>query len=117
MLIKEKRLQLQVPLVMAKQLVYQGSKYPLTSIIRSKKFLLRGYNINAGEYLKMCWQISELDLSNLSVLEDQLMGVDVAYFNILIRILKEQTEKDSKFKVTTEWLFRIIDKIFNEEIE
>jgi len=35
--------------ILTKQLRYQGSLYPLTSIIRIKKFLNRGWSINAGE--------------------------------------------------------------------
>jgi len=42
--------------LLTKQLKYQGSLYPLTSIIRAKKFIKRGFNINAGEYLKSCFK-------------------------------------------------------------
>jgi hypothetical protein len=48
--------------LLTKRLSYQGSVYPLTSIIRSKKFVKRGWNIGAGEYLKIMFQISELNL-------------------------------------------------------
>src|SRR5690606_21747234 len=60
--------------LLTKQLKYQGSLYPLTTIIRIKKFLKRGWNINAGEMLKAMFQISELDLKNPDVLEEQLIG-------------------------------------------
>ncbi|MEN6474382.1 MAG: hypothetical protein ABFD81_10235, partial [Syntrophaceae bacterium] len=62
--------------LLCKHLQYQGSLYPLCSVIRTRKFLKAGWYINAGQYLKMCFQISELDLSSLEVLEDQLTGVD-----------------------------------------
>ena len=48
--------------LLARQLVYQGSKYPICSMIRTRKFLQRGWHINAGQYLKMAFQVSELDL-------------------------------------------------------
>ena len=35
-------------------------------MIRTRKFLKRGWHINAGQYLKMCFQISELDLSDIT---------------------------------------------------
>jgi hypothetical protein len=38
----------------------------------------------------MAMQISELDLTDLAVLEDQLTGVDTAYFLQLIEKLKEK---------------------------
>lgn len=95
---------------LTKELKYQGSLYPLTSVIRMKKFLLRGWKMNAGEILKMLFQVSELDLKNISVLEEQLIGVDVAYFSTLIEILK--TSK--KETLTSQYLNTIIDKVFNE---
>lgn len=66
--------------LLSKELVYSGSKYPLASVIRTRKFINRGWTINAGQYLKMCMQLNDIDLRNLSVLEDQLTGVDAYYF-------------------------------------
>lgn len=94
--------------LLARDLRYVGSKYPLCSVIRMRKFIKRGWSINAGQILKMCMQISQLNLSNLSVLEDQLIGVDAAYFLQLIQQLKE---KDAE-KVDFNYLMTIIDRIF-----
>ena len=93
-----------------KQLKYQGSLYPLTSIIRMKKFIKRGWNINAGEILKIMYQISELDLNDPNVLEEQLIGVDVAYFGTLIEIIRGLPPT---FKMTVAYLGALIDKVFN----
>lgn len=101
--------------ILTKQLFYQGSLYPLTSIIRMKKFIKRQWNINAGEILKIMFQISELDLKNPDVLEEQLIGVDIAYFGKLIEILRG-VDKD---KLDSNYLNTIIDRVFNsnEEID
>jgi len=98
--------------LIAKELVYCGSKYPLCSVIRTRKFIKRGFHINAGQYLKMAFQISKLDLTNIDVLEDQLVGVDSAYFMVLIDGLRSQAEKDPNFKVEESYVSTIIDKIF-----
>lgn len=102
--------------LLSKELYYIGSKYPLCSIIRTRKFIKRGWNINAGQYLKMCYQLSKLDLDNFEVLEDQLTGVDVAYFHQLIDGLKQHADKTKEsgveFKLDYGYLARIIDKIF-----
>jgi hypothetical protein len=102
--------------LLSKELVYVGSKYPICSVIRTRKFLKRGWTINAGQYLKMCFQISKLDLENLETLEDQLIGVDAAYFGQLISALKQHTEREEKegvkFKLDYGYLSTIIDKIF-----
>ena len=98
--------------ILAKELVYQGSKYPLASVIRTRKFINRGWNINAGQYLKMCMQISDLDLHNADVLEDQLVGVDMAYFRSIINGIREKQEEDPFFKLSTEYVCEIIDRVF-----
>lgn len=95
-----------------KELVYTGSKYPLCSIIRSRKFINRGWHINAGQYLKMCLQLNELDLTDMKVFKDQLTGVDSAYFNQAIEMILKKQEEDSNFKVDNTYLFEIINRIF-----
>lgn len=94
--------------LLAKELRYVGSKYPVCSIIRLRKFIRRGWTINAGQILKAVMQISELDLSDPKVLEDQLTGVDSAYFMQLMTKLKE---KDPE-KVNAAYLVEIIDRMF-----
>jgi hypothetical protein len=100
--------------ILTKQLKYQGSLYPVTSIIRAKKFINRGWHINAGELLKIMFQISQLNLSDPDVLEEQLIGVDVAYFDILIGALRNKYESDKDFKLSNEYFNTIVDKVFNE---
>jgi len=103
--------------ILNKELKYIGSKYPLCSVIRTRKFITRGWTINAGQYVKMCWQISQLDLSDINVLEDQLVGVDSAYFHQIIQGLKEKQEENAKGGLTTDvdgtYLMTLVDKIFN----
>lgn len=99
--------------ILTKTLRYQGSQYPLTSIVRMKKFIKRGFNINAGEILKIMFQVSELNLKDPDVLEEQLIGVDVAYFSKLIEILRGVEDN----KLTSQYLNTIIDRVFNEAEE
>ncbi len=98
--------------IMAKELRYVGSKYPLCSIIRTRKFIGRGWTINAGQYLKMCFQVSQLDLMDINVLEDQLVGVDSSYFMQLIDSMKAKMEEDPEFVISDGYLASIVDKIF-----
>lgn len=94
--------------LLSKELRYVGSKYPVCSVIRLRKFIKRGWTINAGQILKAVMQISELDLTDPKVLEDQLTGVDSAYFMELMTKLKE---KDPE-KVNAAYLVEIIDRMF-----
>lgn len=97
--------------IITKTLRYQGSLYPITSIIRIKKFLKKSWTINAGEMLKMMFQVSQLDLTNIDVIEEQLIGVDVAYFSTLVEILRGVNLEG----MTAEYLNTLIDKVFNED--
>lgn len=94
--------------LLCKELRYVGSKYPVCSVIRLRKFIKRGWVVNAGQILKMMMQISELDLTNPDVLQDQLTGVDSAYF---IELMSKVKEKDPT-KVNSAYLVEIIDRMF-----
>lgn len=94
--------------LLARELRYVGSKYPLCSVIRTRKFIQRGWSVTAGQYLKMVMQLQELNLSNVDVLEEQLTGVDMAYFSEVIAALRE---RDSK-RVDAAYLVELIDRIF-----
>lgn len=98
--------------IINKELYYSGSKYPLCSIIRSRKFITRGWTINAGQYLKMCLQLNELDLKDLKVFADQLAGVDSAYFAAAISQIQAKQEKEPDFKIDNTYLFEVINRIF-----
>lgn len=92
---------------LAMDLQYTGSKYPVCSLFRVRKFLDRGWRITAGQMLKMCWQVSALDLTRVDVLEDQLTGVDVAYFQEIVSKLKERDTE----KVDETYLFQLINQM------
>ena len=94
--------------LLCRELRYVGSKYPICSVIRLRKFIKRGWVINAGQILKMMMQVSELDLTDPDVLQEQLTGVDSAYF---IELMTKLREKDPE-KVNAAYLVEIIDRMF-----
>lgn len=94
--------------LLARELRYVGSKYPVCSVMRLRKFIKRGWSVNAGQVLKMCLQISALDLADPAVLEDQLTGVDSAYF---LEVMTKVKEKDPT-KVNSAYLVEILDRMF-----
>lgn len=98
--------------IINKELFYTGSKYPLCSIIRSRKFITRGWTINAGQYLKMALQLNELNLKDLKVFKDQLAGVDSAYFDKAIGMIIKKQEENPEFAIDNTYLFEVINKIF-----
>lgn len=95
--------------LLSRSLVYNGSRYPVASLFRIRKFIERGWRINAGQIVKMALQISELDLSKFDVLEDQLTGVDVAYFQQVLDTAKERGAD----KIESAYLIEIINRMFD----
>lgn len=95
--------------LMSKTLVYKGSLYPVCSVFRAKKFIERGWFINAGQYLKMILQISSLDLTRFDVMEEQLTGVDAAYFRDL---LERARNKENPEHVDKNYMIEIINRMF-----
>lgn len=98
--------------IINKELFYSGSKYPIASMVRTRKFIKRGWQINAGQYLKMAWQISRLDLNDVYVLEDQCTGVDSLYFLQFIQRVQRMILENSGFELTDDYLTTVIDRIF-----
>lgn len=99
--------------ILSKTLLYTGSLYPICSLFRMRKFLDRGWRIGAGEIVKMSFQISKLDLTNLDVLKEQLTGCDQAYMRNLIYGLEEAYKDNPDFQIDNTYMMKLIDKIFN----
>ena len=96
--------------LLSKNLVYQGSLYPICSLFRIRKFIQRGWKCNAGQILKACLQVAELDLTDINVLDEQLIGVDTTYFQQIIRILRTQKEKDKN--ITSSYIYELVNRMF-----
>ena len=92
-----------------KRLYYFGSKFPVASIFRLRKFIERGWRISAGEMLKIAYDVSHLNLDDVSVLRDQSLGMDSAYFGDVIAILRKRSDKD----IDRTYLFQAIEQAFN----
>jgi len=91
-----------------RRLKYVGSLYPLCSMIRTRKFIKKGWKIDAGQYLKIAMQLSRLTLTDPVVLEEQLIGVDTMYFMTLIRELRETQPN----MIGSDYIISLVDKIF-----
>lgn len=95
------------------QVINGGTQYPFAAICRIRKFTKRGFHITAGHVLKLCLAISELDFRDYEVLEEQLTGVDLAYFQELLSYLDAHREdwvgEDNKLK--TPYLLDLIDRL------
>ncbi len=96
--------------IITKELRYVGSKYPLCSMIRIRKFIRRGFTISAGQILKIIFQCHALDLRDVAVLRDQLTGVDTAYFMQFLEAIDKATKTHGN-QLDTEYLVALVEKI------
>lgn len=98
--------------MLSRSLVYKGSLYPLASLFRLRKFIERGWRITAGQILKISFQISQMDLTDQSVLYEQLIGVDQAYMAELLEAINEHGRE-----IDATYLALLVDTIFEDAIE
>lgn len=93
-----------------KRLRYFGSKFPVATIFRLKKFVERGWRISAGEMVKIMYDISKLNLDDVRVLRDQSMGMDSAYFSDVICKLHNNQSGEN---IDRTYLFKVINEVFD----
>lgn len=97
--------------LLSKSLVYRGSRFPICSLFRMRKFLDRGWSISAGEILKMAAQVSELDLNNAEVLREHVLGLDTNYFLELLRMIEEFKAGSPGKPMELSYIVQLIDKL------
>lgn len=93
--------------ILTKTLIYNGSLYPIASVLRIRKFIERGWRITAGQIMKMLFQLNKVDLRDTAILKEQLIGVDQQYmtaFLIALENIRPDADED--------YLATVIDKIF-----
>jgi hypothetical protein len=98
--------------LITKRLYYMNSLYPICALIRMRKFIQRGFFVDAGQILKICFQISKLNLEDINVLESQLTGVDQQYFCQLVNYIQQEKSKNENWILDLPYLISIVDKIF-----
>lgn len=100
--------------IMTKELRYIGSKYPIASVLRMRKFIARDMTINAGQVLKMVFQIQDLNLKDTKVLEDQLTGVDLFYMQQVLDIIGNKKMDDPLFNFDSTYMIKVVEEIFDK---
>lgn len=97
--------------LLARELIYSGSKYPLASIFRTRKFIKREWGCHVGNYIKMALQLNEMDLNDPKVLEEQLTGVDAAYMYEIISAVKNKQKEDPSFEFNAAYICTLVDRM------
>lgn len=85
--------------IVAKELHYAGSGFPLCALFRANKLVKRGWNISANELMKISYDISKLDLGNADIIREQLSGVYGDMLAIAIHGCKGKLSRDQFFAI------------------
>jgi len=101
-----------VECILMKELRYNGSLYPVAALFRLRKFIQRGWKVNAGQMFKIAYDIAQLDLNDIMILRDQLIGVDVAYFH---EVLEKLQHSETSEQIDRTYLFSVLNNIFDGE--
>jgi hypothetical protein len=88
-----------------------GTQYPVAALFRARKFIERGWKINAGELFKIAFAISKLDLTNAKVLQEQLVGVDLLLFAEFLE--KIEAKNIDLSKVDMGYVFNLMEEVFD----
>ena len=60
----------------------------------------------------MAIQLNQLDLNNIDVLKDQLVGVDSTYFSLLIEALKPKADELGKLNIDSSYVIEVVNRLF-----
>lgn len=101
--------------ILAKELQYQGSLYPLASIFRTRKFLSRDWTCHLGNYIKMALQLNEMNLFDPEILREQLVGVDMAYMGTVMAAIQKKRHLEPDFKFDASYLCEVVDRMMSFE--
>lgn len=95
--------------MLSRKLKYCGSKYPLCTLMRTRKFVARGWTAPASVFTAAMHQCTKLDWDKVTTWEDQLIGMDAAYFTQIIGILREEKAKGKTIDGT--YVVELIDRM------
>ncbi len=101
--------------ILSKRLIYSGSKFPLCSVIRTRKFIQRGWTIDAGQFVKMMIQANQIDLLDPKVLIQQLIGVDTTYFTWLLDAVTNPEKLTDDGKIDNMYVMELLNDLFDSE--
>ena len=64
----------------SRTLIYTGSKYPFSSMVRMAKYIRRGWSISPAQMFLIAKDLSNTNLDEPEALLDQLLSIDISYF-------------------------------------
>ena len=80
-----------------KRIVFNNrTPFPIASLVRTKKYMSRGFTMSNVETFKLALAINKLDLSNYKTLRHQLMGMDASILKPMLDSLAACEDADQE---------------------
>ena len=100
----------------ARTLVYNpDSKNPLSTMVRVKKFLARGYSVSGVELVKLGLAINNLKIETYKDLKEQLEGIDTVLLKELTDALLVKADSEYDFREFLTMAEEYLDRFYGEE--
>jgi hypothetical protein len=101
-----------------KKLVFNPKvEYPISSLFRSKKYVMRGYDFPITEMFKLSLAINNLKLETYGDVKKQLEGVDLGIMKDLVDNLVEGEKKEFDFLEFLDYIDEYLNKYFDRDGE
>lgn len=91
--------------------------YPISSLFRSKKYILRGYDFPITEMFKLSLAINNLKLESYGDVKKQLEGVDLGIMKDLVNSLVEDGNKKFDFLEFLPYIEDYLSRYFDRDGE
>jgi len=93
-----------------------NTEFPISSLWRMKKFLNRGYKIDAKSVITLALSIHKLKIDDYTDLKKQLDGIDTLLLkDITDKLIEDKKEAKYDFEEFIAYLEKAIDKIWKVE--
>ena len=100
----------------ARTLVYNpDSKNPLSTMVRVKKFLARGYTVSGVELVKLGLAINNLKITTYRELKEQLEGIDTVLLKELTDALLVKADSEYDFREFLIMAEEYLDRFYGDE--
>jgi len=100
----------------ARTLVYNpDSKNPLSTMVRVKKFIARGYSISGVELVKLGLAINNISIVTYKDLKEQLEGIDTVLLKELTDALLVKADTEYDFREFLTMAEEYLDRFYGEE--
>lgn len=93
---------------------HEGTKYPICSLIRTRKYMFRGYFLTGIEYIKMALCINKIRIETWADLKFHLQGIDTLFLEPLTTALEKEGDTIYDYDKFLVLMDEVLNKYFGD---